>query len=558
MSRRPRASALSALLLVLVLAGGAAAVAAITAPAGAHRRGTTASANGLRRTGQLDPAAPVSFTMLLRNAHGQRLQRALNAIENPRSRRFRSFIDARSFGARFGLSRAALAQLRTVLGRDGLTVAAGYPQRTALTVRGTAGSVARLLGVRFATYADAAGDRWHAPVGRARLPARLHRYVSGIAGLSSRPVFHPADGVPLGGLTPTTTADAYDIAALHSAGFLGQGMKIAILSFSDYDRGDPSVFERHYGLGGPAPQVISVDGGANSDAGADEANLDIDVVKMIAPDAQILFYEAPPSASSYPDVINRIVADHQVSIISSSWGSCEREFGQSVISANEQALKAATAAGISLFVASGDSGAYDCQRSDLSDHRLTVDSPADSAYAVAVGGTRLNMSPSGAYESESGWDDPLSASGGGGGYTTIDARPSWQSGPGVNTSVDKRGVPDVAADAAPATGWSTYDAGNLGEAGGTSAATPFWAASMLLIQQYANSHHAGRIGFADPILYALANGGQPYPPFHDVTTGSNRYYGAHAGWDPATGLGSPNVYNLARDVVAYLQHHPGG
>jgi subtilase family serine protease len=98
----------------------------------------------------------------------------------------------------------------------------------------------------------------------------------------------------------------------------------------------------------------------------------------------------------------------------------------------------------------------------------------------------------------------------------------------------------------------------LGEAGGTSAATPFWAASMLLIQQYANSHHAGRIGFADPILYALAKGGQPYPPFHDVTTGSNRYYGAHAGWDPATGLGSPNVYNLARDVVAYLQHHPAG
>ena len=334
-------------------------------------------------------------------------------------------------------------------------------------------------------------------------------------------------------------------------------MKIAIVSFSDYDRSDPSAFERRYGLGGPAPQVIAVDGGADSDAGADEANLDIDVVKMIAPDAQILFYEAPASASSYPDVINRIVADHQVSIISSSWGSCERETEPSVISANEQALKAATAAGISMFVASGDSGAYDCQRSDLADHRLTVDSPAASAYAVAVGGTRLNMSPSGAYESESGWDDPLSAAGGGGGYTTADARPSWQSGPGVNTSLNKRGVPDVSADADQSTGWSTYDGGHWGQAGGTSAATPFWAASMLLIQQYANSHHAGRIGFVDPILYALAKGGQPYPPFHDVTAGSNRYYAAHAGWDPATGLGSPNVYNLARDMLAYLQHHRG-
>jgi subtilase family serine protease len=548
---------LSYLLVAIVLAAGGAI--AVTSLSGAH---TPAAAAASREhptaTGRLSPSTPISFTLELRSAHGRRLQRTLNAVENPRSKHFRSFIDARSFGARFGLSRAALAQLKATLRRHGLTVAAGYPQRTALTVRGTAASVGRLLSVRFVTYRNGAGDRWHAPVGRPRLPRALRRFVSSFTGLSTRPVFHPADGVPLGGLTPTTAADAYDIAALHSAGFLGQGMKIAIVSFSDYDRGDPSVFDQRYGLSGPAPQVIGVDGGADSDAGADEANLDIDVVKMIAPDAQILFYEAPGSASSYPDMINRIVADHQVSIISSSWGSCERETQSSVISANEQALKAATAAGISMFVASGDSGAYDCQRSDLSDHRLTVDSPAASAYAVAVGGTRLNISPSGAYESESGWDDPLSAAGGGGGYTTTDARPSWQSGPGVNTSVDKRSVPDVSADADQATGWSTYDGGNWGEAGGTSAATPFWAASMLLIQQYANSHHAGRIGFVNPILYALAKGGQPYPPFHDVTAGSNRYYAARAGWDPATGLGSPNVYNLARDTVAYLQHHPGG
>jgi kumamolisin len=255
-------------------------------------------------------------------------------------------------------------------------------------------------------------------------------------------------------------------------------------------------------------------------------------------------------------MINRIVADHQASIISSSWGSCEAETDSSVIDANERALKAATAAGISMFVASGDSGAYDCQRSELSDHRLTVDSPAASAYAVAVGGTRLNLSPSGAYESESGWNDPLSAAGGGGGYTTIDPRPRWQTGPGVDTSIDKRGVPDVSADADQGTGWATYDAGSLGEAGGTSAATPFWAASMLLVQQYADSHGAGRIGFADPILYSMARSRQPYPPLHDVTAGSNRHYAAHAGWDAATGLGSPDVYNLARDMVSFLRSHP--
>jgi subtilase family serine protease len=545
------------LFIAIVLAAGG--VTAVTVVSGAH---TPAAAHASRehatRAGRLAPSAPVRFTLELKTAHGQRLQRTLDAVENPRSKHFRSFIDAGSFGARFGLSRASLARLEQTLRHDGLTVAAGYPQRTALTVHGTAANVGRLFGVRIDAYRSDTGDRWHAPAGRPRLPRTLRRFVQSFTGLSSRPVFHPADGVPLGGLTPTTAAGAYDIAALHSAGFLGQGMKIAIVSFSDYDHSDPSVFDRRYALGGPAPQVVSVDGGADSNSGADEANLDIDVVKMIAPEAQILFYEAPGSASSYPDMINRIVADHQASIISSSWGSCERETDSSVVSANEQALKAATAAGISMFVASGDSGAYDCQRSDLADHRLTVDSPAASAYAVAVGGTRLNMSPSGEYESESGWDDPLSNAGGGGGYTTADRSPTWQSGLGVDTSADKRGVPDVSADADQSTGWSTYDGGNWGQAGGTSAATPFWAASMLLIQQYANSHHAGGIGFANPILYALAKGGQPYPAFHDVSAGSNRHYAARAGWDPATGLGSPNVYNLARDMLAYLQAHPAG
>ena len=536
---------------------GAVVAARITAaPGGSADPAGALAASRSRVLGPLAPDAPVSFTLLLRATHDRRLRAALRAVEDPRSDRFRSFIGAGEFGARFGLASARLQGLRRALAHCGLRIAAGYPQRTALTVQGSAADVGRLLHVRFAAHVDAADDRWHAPVGRARLPRWLRSQVSGLAGLSSRPVFHPALGVPMGGLTPTTVAGAYDIAALHRAGVDGQGLKIAIISFSDYDPGDPAQFDRHFGLGGPAPKVIEVDGGADSDAGADEANLDIDVVKMIAPDAQILFYEAPGSASSYPDLINRIVADHQASIISSSWGSCEAETDSSVIDADERALQAATAAGISMFVATGDSGAYDCQRSDLSDHRLTVDTPAASAYAVAVGGTRLNLSPSGAYESESGWNDPLSAAGGGGGYTTRDARPIWQTGPGIDTSISRRGVPDVSADADPGTGWSTWDAGSLGEAGGTSAATPFWAASMLLIQQYADSRGAGRIGFADPILYALARAAQPYPALHDVTTGSNRHYAAHAGWDPATGLGSPDVYNLARDTVSFLRHHP--
>jgi kumamolisin len=80
---------------------------------------------------------------------------------------------------------------------------------------------------------------------------------------------------------------------------------------------------------------------------------------------------------------------------------------------------------------------------------------------------------------------------------------------------------------------------------------------MLLIHQYAAARGVGRLGFVDPIMYSLASSTQPFPPFHDVTRGGDRYYQTGLGWDPATGLGSPDVFNLARDVVAYLRAHGG-
>ena len=183
------------------------------------------------------------------------------------------------------------------------------------------------------------------------------------------------------------------------------------------------------------------------------------------------------------------------------------------------------------------------------------------------GGTRLYLNANGTYDHETAWEGALSDSGGGGGLANGIARPSWQTGTGVQNSFSNgsREVPDVAADADPGTGRAIYTSGpanpdgsfppgGLTPIGGTSAATPFWAASMALIQQYATSQKAGRIGFVDPMLYTIAAGGAPFPAFHDVTIGGNRFYQATAGWDFATGLGSPDVFNLARDIVAQLRH----
>ncbi len=540
------------LAVILAIAGGGALAAALssssTPPGGV--------ASPLRAGGPMGASQRIAFTLLLRLPGAARLRTSLSALENPRSPEFRHFIDPKSFGERFGISTAGLRALERRLRGDGLRITETFPQRTALAVSGTVGEVQRLLAVRIVSYSDPAGHRYHAPLGQPIVPPALARAIEGVSGLDTRPRWLAHD-VPMGGLTPMEAATAYDIAALHNAGISGQGQSIAIISFSAFNPSDPASFVSQYGITGPAPEVIPVDGGTTDTSGATEANLDIDVVRAIAPQAQILFYEVPQSSSSYTDVINRIVADHRTDIISSSWGQCELELDPGERSGDGRALSAAVANGVSMFVASGDSGAYDCQQSDRTDHRLTVDWPASSADAVAVGGTRLYLNANDSYLSERAWEDVLSAAGGGGGFTTGDARPSWQTGPGVVTSLSNghRQVPDVSADADPGTPWSVVAGGQLGEVGGTSAAAPFWAASMLLVHQYAASRGVGRLGYVNPILYALASSAEPFPPFHDVTLGGNRFYQATPGWDPATGLGSPDVYNLARDMVAYLRAH---
>ncbi len=544
---------LATLTALLALAAAVAVAATMTSPSGTPSAGPAK----LRIVGPAPAGERMRFALLLRLRHDARLRRSIARLEDPGSSSFRHFIDPESFGARFGISDARLAALERTLRAQGLRIGASYPQRTELQVSGTVSVVERLLGVRIATFADGAGRRFHAPLGTgARIPPALASTVDGVTGLDTRPRWQAHD-VPLGGITPTIAAQAYDIAALHNAGILGQGQSIAVVSFAAFDPGDPRAFASQYGITGPEPKVISVDGGTTDLSGADEANLDIDVIRAIAPQAQILFYEVPQSSSSYTDVINRIVADHQTDIISSSWGQCELELDPGQRTGDARALTAAVAGGVTMFVATGDSGAYDCQASNLSDHRLTVDWPASSADAVAAGGTRLYLGPGDSYQSEAGWEDQLSAGGGGGGITTGDARPSWQTGPGVlsRLSNGRRQLPDVAGDADPGTPWSLYWGGHLGYAGGTSAAAPFWAASMLLIHQYAASRGVGRLGFVDPILYAVAASKQPFPPFHDITRGGNRFYQATRGWDFVTGLGSPDVYDLARDVVAYLRTH---
>ncbi|MBV8219660.1 MAG: S8/S53 family peptidase [Solirubrobacterales bacterium] len=510
--------------------------------------------------GATDPRTTIDFTLVLRLPGQSNLTRFLNELTDPAAPDYRHFIGAAAFGERFGVSRSVLTHLTAQLGREGIQVTDSYPQRTALDVRASAGTIDRVFAVHMMDWRTAGRKVFHAPLSAATVPGNLGRAVGAVAGLDGTTLVTD-DSAAIQGLTPASARSVYEVDPLSAQNVTGQGEDIAVVEFAQFDQSDLDGFDQQFNLPDVTPRDIAVDGGAtdNNPASVAEANLDLEVAHEIAPDAALLDYNAPQATSSGADtfgaVIDRITADGQARFVSDSWGSCEAETPRADIQRDEQALEAAAARGISVFVAAGDTGAYTCQEASDTNHSLSVSWPSSSPFAVSVGGTSLAVTTTGAYSGETAWDDTLEQIGGGGGLSVEYSRPTWQAGPGVanSFSTGMRQLPDVAAAADPWSGWDTYTGGAMTVAGGTSAATPFWTASMALVAEYAGDRRAGQLGFVDPMLYAIAARPQQVPAFHDVTMGANRYYPASRGWDFATGLGSPQVANLARDVAAYLK-----
>ena len=284
--------------------------------------------------------------------------------------------------------------------------------------------------MHFHDYLDAAGRRYHAPTATPTIPAPLRPYVTDVVGLSTRAIATPAD-LPHGTLRPQDAALAYDVAPLLSAGITGQGQTIAIVSLEPFPpnvsqtSGDVKTFRSQLGIDGPFPVDVKVDGGGKS-KDETEDDLDLDVTSSIAPGAQIVNYEAPETASGLVDVFNRVIADGKAKIVAFSWGLCDSGLSADFRNSLENVLRLADRRGITVFSASGDSGAYDCQRDSFSNHSLSVDFPSDSPQVVSVGGTLLNVQSDGSYGYETGWENPLTDGGGGGGTNMHDPAPSWQ------------------------------------------------------------------------------------------------------------------------------------
>jgi kumamolisin len=194
-------------------------------------------------------------------------------------------------------------------------------------------------------------------------------------------------------------------------------------------------------------------------------------------------------------------------------------------------------------VASGDNGSGDA----VTDGQPHVDFPASSPHALGCGGTKLLADPStGVITSEVVWNETATNQGaGGGGVSDQYALPSWQATAGVPPravagGTSGRGVPDVAGNADPATGYQIYSDGKAQVVGGTSAVAPLWSA---LISRLAQAT-AQKFGLIQPTLYAGVTPGVDVAGFRDITSGNNGAYTAGPGWDACSGLGSPDGATL--------------
>jgi subtilase family serine protease len=491
------------------------------------------------------------------------LNQLLQEQNDPTSVLYHQYLTPQQFASFFGPTASTVSQVTTYLRNEGLHIGSVSSNNTLINVSGSVATVEKAFHTSIADYSYN-GRTVYAPTSEPAVPDALSGLILNISGLDNVAVYHPesllkAAAGPGGGYTPTDLRTAYDANSLIS-GDSGTGQTVALFELDGYKTSDISSYLSEYSLGSAKYSNVLVDGATNTaSSGAIEVELDMEVVSAIAPGANQKIYIGPNSDSGVNDTYNKIVTDDIAQVTSSSWGECESASGTSELTTLDNIFKQASAQGQAIFSAAGDAGAYDCGTTTLA-----VDSPSGDPNVVGVGGTTLNLGSGSVYSSESAWSDPSGTSegpegaGGGGGYSTFFAKPSYQTGTGVDSNTFRH-VPDVSADADPNTGYSIYcsvtAAGcSTGSAawtvvGGTSAASPLWASFAADTNEYLAGLGKTTLGSPNAILYSLFNTTQTYSAYHDVTTGNNLHYNAGTGYDLATGIGSPDAWNFARDAA---------
>jgi kumamolisin len=435
--------------------------------------------------------------------------------------------------------------VRTLTGL-GLEIVSADARARLVRIAGPAELMSRVFGTELQQVTSRAHDG--TPVvhryrtGGLSVPAALDGIVTAVLGLDDRPQARaqfriaPAQAVAVS-YTPPQLGEIYRFPPNTD----GTGQTVAIIELGGgFAEAELETYFAGLGIKTPTVTAVGIDGAANQPGqdpqGADgEVLLDIEVAGALAPGADIVVYFAPNSDAGFVDAVAAALhADPAPAAISISWGQNEDAWTAQARDALDSVFADAAILGPTVTAAAGDSGSTD----GAGDGRDHADFPASSPHVLACGGTSLQADPAtGTVSAETVWNGGAKGGATGGGVSDVFPQPAWQATAGVPPKPNGgRGVPDVSANADPATGYQVLVDGSALVYGGTSAVAPLWAA---LIARLAQA--TGRpLGLLTAALYRGATPGQPVPGFRDVTTGDNGTYSAGPGWDACTGLGSPD------------------
>ncbi|MHA6204975.1 S53 family peptidase [Dyella soli] len=477
--------------------------------------------------GPHDDTAPIDVTVVLRR---KGIRPAPAAWPHPPAAR------REDFGTHWGADAADAESVRGFARTHGLQETGCELHRRVMHLRGAPQALQQAFGVQLGRYQVSAGG----PVmlgchGKPQLPADVAPAVIAVLGLDKRPVARPhfrrAMAAASTSYTPIQVGQLYDFPANTD----GSGQTLAVIELGGgFTQADFTQYLQGLGINHP-PTVTQVSvAGGTSQTGSDadgEVMLDVEIIGALAPGAAIALYFAPNTDQGFYEAISQAAHDttNHPSIISISWGGPEDSWSAPSLAAMQSALEDAVALGVTVTVACGDSGFTDGE----SDGKPHVDFPASSPYVLACGGTKLTTNGS-AIKSETVWNELAGNEGAtGGGVSAQFARPSWQSSSKVPKGAKGfagRGVPDVAGDADPTTGYQVRVDGQDQVIGGTSAVAPLWAALLARCSQTLG--HS--LGDPHEALYSI-----PATAFHDITKGNDGLFKAAKGWDACTGRGSP-------------------
>ncbi|SMG02297.1 S53 family peptidase [Burkholderia singularis] len=513
---------------------------------------------------ELVPGEAVRIVVSLKLRHAEQLQTIARNVNNPHSSQYRQFITSRQFLSDYAPTDAQVKQAVDYLRKNGFADIAIAPNRLLISARGTAGAVKRAFNTPLVHY-QFAGRSGYANTAAAQVPSALGGVVDAVLGLQNvaraRPLLktgtiakpQAAAAGTATGHYPSEFPALYDASGVPTAA----NATVGIVTIGGVSQAIQDLQQFTSANGYPAVNTQTVQtndagtSGSYSDDQEGQGEWDLDSQSIVGAAGgrvgQLVFYMADlnaPGNTGLTQAFNRVVSDNVAKIINVSLGWCENDANaDGSLSAEEQIFTQAVAQGQTFSVSSGDEGVYECNNRGYPDGaNYSVSWPASSPHVLAIGGTTLYTTSSGALSSETVWNEGLDSAGKlwatGGGVSTILPNPSWQTG-------SNRRLPDISFDAAQSTGAYIYNYGQIQQIGGTSLAAPlfsgFWARLL--------SANGADLGFPAASLYNSIPS-NPSLVRYDVVSGNNGYdgygYNAGRGWDYTTGWGSLDIANLNR------------